>query len=85
MIRRYVGKTDHTHRTLKSDHANVMRIICVSLSNLTLNRLAVWAKNGKNRQNRQMACNRATVKISAYSDFVISNNCVHYPVLIVLC
>ena len=30
-----------------------------------------------------MACNRTTVKISAYNDSDISINCVHYPVLIV--
>jgi len=52
MLRRYVGNSDHTHRILKSDHANVMCSICMCLSNLSLNRLAVWAKNGKNRQNR---------------------------------
>jgi hypothetical protein len=25
MLRRYVGKTDHTHRILKSDHVNYVR------------------------------------------------------------
>ena len=49
MLRRYVGNSDHTHRTLKSDHANVMCVMCVFLSNLTLNRLVDEAKNGKNR------------------------------------
>ena len=49
MLRPYVGNSDHTHRTLKSDHANVCVLsVCVS-QNLTLNRLVDEAKNGKNR------------------------------------
>jgi hypothetical protein len=41
MLRRYVGNSDHTHRTLKSDHANVCVLsVCVA-QNHTLNRLAV--------------------------------------------
>ena len=61
----------------------MMCVICMFFQNLTLNRLADEAKNGKNRQNRQTTCNRATVKISAYNDFVISNIYAHLPVLIV--
>jgi hypothetical protein len=61
MLRRYVGKTDHTHRILKSDHVNYVRFrLLVSWEQMRWKGLSDILKIAQNRPkpaNQNIVCN----------------------------